>query len=169
MIHSWKAMMKHRSGLGLTYQNRKTKIRKIQIRKVSKLLKTSLIASNDHFTSVFFQSYFITGGKEQKSLIRAEESCHASLNCRGKIWTMWKLTRLQIANFHRQLERWDIIRSHNPLCTAAPPVLNTEGRDRRAAVGSRDPGNIHRTFSCHGDGGAIRSLGYWQKQIKNNL
>lgn len=74
-----------------------------------------------------------------------------------------KLTGLQIPNFHRQLERRDVIRGHNPLCAAAASVLHAESRDRRAAVGSRDPGDISRTFSRHGDGGTIGGLGHWDR------
>lgn len=74
---------------------------------------------------------------------------------------MRKLTGLQIANFHRQLERRDVIRSHDPLCAAAASVLHAERRDRRPAVGSRDPGDVHRAFGRHGDGGAVGGLGYW--------
>lgn len=77
---------------------------------------------------------------------------------------MWNLTRLQVANFHRQFKRWDIIGSHNPLRAAAASVLNTESRDRKATVRSGDPGDIHWTFSCHGDGGAVGGLGYWDKK-----
>lgn len=77
--------------------------------------------------------------------------------------TREKLTGLQIANFHRQLERRDVIRSHHPLCTAPASVLHTESCDRGPAIGSRDPGDIHRTFGRHGDGGPVGGLGYWER------
>lgn len=87
-------------------------------------------------------------------------------DCREKFLTMSKLTGLQIADFHRQLEGRDIIRSDNPLCAAAASVLDTESCDRRPAIGSRDPGDVHRTFSRHGDGGAIGGLGNWGRGRK---
>ena len=144
--------------LGLTYQNRKIKDNNDK-QTLSLVLQHQMVILH----LCFFSNFILLLGGRNKNLL-SEQKSHASLNCRGKIWTMWKLTGLQIANFHRQLQWWDIIRSHYPLCTAAPPVLDTESRDRRAAVGSRDPGNINRTFCRHGDGGAIRSLGYWDRK-----
>lgn len=103
---------------------------------------------------------------QKESLLWADQSFSASLDCREKLLTMCKLTRLQIANLHRQLQRWDVICSHNPLGTAATSVLHTESCDRRAAIGSRNPGDVRWTFSRHGDGRTIRSLwNWWKKQI----
>lgn len=78
-----------------------------------------------------------------------------------------KLTRLQIPDFHRQLQRGDIICRHQPLRTAAAPVLHAKSRDRRPAVCPRDPGDVRGTLCRHGDGGPVRSLRHWkQTQIR---
>lgn len=76
------------------------------------------------------------------------------------MFQLW-LTGLQVANLHRQLQRRDVVCGHEPLGDAAAPVLHTESRDRRAAVGSRDPGDVCRAFSRHGDGRAIGRLRHW--------
>lgn len=90
--------------------------------------------------------------------------CFTKLQKKKKKKTTSQLTGLQISNFHRQLERRDVICGHEPLCAAAASVLHTESRDGRAAISSRDPGDIDRAFSRHGDGGAVWGLGNWTER-----
>lgn len=75
-----------------------------------------------------------------------------------------QLTGLQVADFQRQFTRRDVIGGHQPLGAATAPVLNAEGRDGRAAVGSGDPGDVDGALSRHGDGGTVWSLGHWAER-----
>lgn len=74
------------------------------------------------------------------------------------------LTRLEAADLNRQLERGDVVGSHDPVCTAASPVLHAERRDRRAPIGPWDPRDVYRTLCRHGDSGAVGSLRYYIPQ-----